>query len=65
MCSKNVIFDEENMVWGQLNQQEPYDSTMFGRMILTALSKYGSQLAQVNCVEIRFRFLFHSNQSNA
>lgn len=47
MCSKNMIFDEKTMVWGRFEQQESYDSTMFGQMILTALSKYGSQLAQV------------------
>lgn len=47
MCSKNVIFDEDNKVWGSLEQQEPYDPSMFGQMILSALSKHGSQLAQV------------------
>lgn len=54
MCSKNVIFDEKNKVWGSLEQQEPYDSATFGQMILNAISKYGSQLAQVNYSENKF-----------
>lgn len=50
MSTKNVIYDEKALVWGRLEQQEHYDSAMFGRMILSALSKYGSQLAQVKNV---------------
>lgn len=54
MSSKNVVFDEKSKIWGSLEHQEPYDPATFGRMILNALSKYGSRLAQVKHIEAKF-----------
>lgn len=42
-----MIFNPKTKVWGSLKQQESYDPSMFGQMILNALSKRGSKLAQV------------------
>lgn len=52
MSSENAVFDEKHKIWGSIEHQTSYAPSNFGQMILNALSKYGSHLAQV--IEIKF-----------